>query len=63
MVGASALVVTLALAALLAHWAPNTFEIRHRWSPSWVASFAVLFGICLFVLYGARPAPYIYFQF
>ena len=63
MVGAGALIVTLALAAVIAHWAPNTFEIRHRWSPSWVAGCAVLFGICLFVLYGARPAPYIYFQF
>ena len=28
-----------------------------------IAGCAVLFGICLFVLYGARPAPYIYFQF
>src|SRR5438309_3592590 len=62
-IGAGVLIVMLVIAAVIAHWAPNTFEIRHRWSPSWVASFAVLFGIGLFVLYGSRPAPYIYFQF
>ena len=62
-VGANVLVVMLALAAAIAHWGPNTFEMRHRWSPSWVAGFAVLFGMCLFALYGSRPAPYLYFQF
>jgi len=62
-VGAGVLIVMLVLSAAIAHWAPNTFEIRHRWSQSWVTGFAVLFGICLFVLYGSRPAPYIYFQF
>jgi len=62
-VGAAVLMVMLVLSAAITHWAPNTFEIRHRWSPSWVAGFAALFGICLFVLYGSRPAPYIYFQF
>ncbi len=61
--GGTVLVVMLVLAAAIAHWGPNTFEMRHRWSPSWVAGFAVLFAICLFVLYGLRPEPYIYFQF
>jgi alginate O-acetyltransferase complex protein AlgI len=62
-VGGGALLVMLALSAAIAHWAPNTFEMQHQWSPSWVAGFAVAFGICLLVLYGSRPAPYIYFQF
>jgi alginate O-acetyltransferase complex protein AlgI len=62
-VGVDTLIVMLALAALIAHWAPNTFEMRHRWSPAWVAGFAAAYGMCLFVLYGSRPAPYIYFQF
>ena len=62
-VGVDVLVVMLALAAIVAHWAPNSFEMDHRWSPSWVAGFAALFVICLFALYGSRPAPYIYFQF
>ena len=62
-VGWNVLVALLVLAAAVTHWGPNTFEMRHQWSPSWVAGFAVLFGVCLFVLYGARPAPYLYFQF
>jgi len=61
--GANVLIVVLVVAAALAHAGPNTFEIRHQWSPSWAAGFAVLFGICLFTLYGSRPAPYLYFQF
>jgi alginate O-acetyltransferase complex protein AlgI len=62
-VGGNMLAVLLVLAAAIAHWGPNTFEMRHRWSPSWVAGFAMAFGVCLFAVYAARPAPYIYFQF
>lgn len=62
-VGGAVLGVMLILAAAITHWAPNTFEISHNWSPSWVAALAMLFMLCLFVLYGFRPTPYIYFQF
>ncbi len=62
-VGGGVLLVVLVLSAVLAHGTPNTFELRHRWAPAWVMGFAVACAICLFVLYGSRPAPYIYFQF
>ena len=62
-VGADVLVAMLGLSAALAHFGPNTFEMRHQWSPSWAAGFAALFVGCLFVLYGSRPSPYLYFQF
>ena len=62
-VGADVLVAMLVLSAALAHFGPNTFEMRHQWSPSWAAGFAALFVGCLFVLYGSRPSPYLYFQF
>jgi alginate O-acetyltransferase complex protein AlgI len=62
-VGMDTLIIMLVPAAILAHWAPNTFEMRHRWSPPWVVGFAAVYGMCLFVLLGSRPAPYIYFQF
>jgi alginate O-acetyltransferase complex protein AlgI len=62
-VGGNVLIMMLVLAAVVAHWGPNTFEMRHQWSPSWVTGVALLFGVCLFALYGARPAPYLYFQF
>lgn len=63
LVGGSVLLVMLILATAVAHWSPNTFELSHRWSPSWVAGFALLFVICLFALYGSGSAPYLYFQF
>jgi hypothetical protein len=62
-VGGEVLIAMLALAAAGAHWGPNSFEMSHRWPPSLVAGFAMAFALCLFVLYGFRPAPYIYFQF
>ena len=62
-VGSTVLVGMLTVAAGIAHFAPNSFEMHHRWSPGWVGVLAVLFGLCLFVLYGSRPAPYLYFQF
>jgi alginate O-acetyltransferase complex protein AlgI len=62
-VGAPVLVAMLILAGGIAHYAPNTFEVRHRWAPAGVASFALLFGVCLFVLYGIPSPPFLYFQF
>jgi len=62
-IGGSALIAILVLAAAIAHLGPNTFEMRHQWSPSRAAGFAALFGMCLFALYGSRAAPYVYFQF
>jgi alginate O-acetyltransferase complex protein AlgI len=62
-VGSDLLIAMLALAGAVAHWGPNSFEMSHRWPPALVAGFAILFALSLFVLYGFRPAPYIYFQF
>ena len=46
-----------------AHRVPVTFEMPHRWSPSYVAGFALLLGVCLLFLYGAPSSPFLYFQF
>jgi hypothetical protein len=53
----------MAVAAAAAHFGPNTFEMGHRWSPSYVMGFAALFVACLFVLYGSAATPFLYFQF
>src|SRR2546427_391867 len=63
LVGGPVLLGLLIVAAAAAHWGPNTFELPHRWSPSYVAGFALLFGMCLLVLYGAPSSPFLYFQF
>ena len=62
-VGAEVLGALLLIAGAAAHLGPNTFELRHRWSPAAVATLACLFGLCLFSLYGSTPTPYLYFQF
>src|SRR5256885_2500429 len=63
LVGGPVVLGLLIVAAVAAHWGPNTFELPHRWSPSYVAGFAVLLGMCLLVLYGAPSSPFLYFQF
>jgi alginate O-acetyltransferase complex protein AlgI len=62
-VGAPALLAMVALAGGIAHGAPNTFQLGHSWRPVPVAGFAVLTLMCLFVLYGSQPSPFLYFQF
>jgi alginate O-acetyltransferase complex protein AlgI len=62
-VGAPVLAAMVALAGAIAHYAPNTFQLSHEWKPVPVAGFAALTLMCLFVLYGSRPSPFLYFQF
>lgn len=62
-VGSGVLVVVLALAAAAAHSGPNTFEMRHDWSPRMVSVLTLLFIGCLVAMYGAHASPFLYFQF
>jgi alginate O-acetyltransferase complex protein AlgI len=57
------LVLLLIVAGVLAHWAPNTFELQHQWGPWSVAALTLLFGLCVLNLYSGRPSPFLYFQF
>jgi hypothetical protein len=63
LVGIEVLTAAILVGGALAHFGPNTFEMEHRWTPSYVTGFAALFGACLFVLYGSAAAPFLYFQF
>jgi alginate O-acetyltransferase complex protein AlgI len=62
-VGYRVLAPTLVLSALLAHVGPNTFQISYRWPRRAVLAIACLFVICLAVIYGGNPSPFLYFQF
>ena len=62
-IGTHVLIGTLCLAAPLAHLGPNTFELRHQWSAMTAVGMALLFGLSVFVIYGARSTPFLYFQF
>jgi hypothetical protein len=61
--GAPVLAVAILVAAVFSHAGPNTFELRHRWSPAFAACLVTLCGLSLFVLYGTSSAPFLYFQF
>jgi alginate O-acetyltransferase complex protein AlgI len=55
--------VMLVIAAVVAHLTPNTFQMQHRWGPLPLAGLTVLFVMCLVVITGGRPTPFLYFQF
>jgi alginate O-acetyltransferase complex protein AlgI len=63
MLGCYALMAVLAIAAYIAHLAPNTFEITHEWKPWTVTAFAAGYLACLLVIAGGHPSPFLYFQF
>ncbi len=63
MIGSGTLTGMLAVAGLLAHTGPNTFELSHQWRPTQVFSLTVLFLICLIAMYGSQVSPFLYFQF
>ena len=62
-VGGQLLALMLIIAGMIAHLAPNTFEMRYDWGTPRVAGAVALTALCMFVLYGSRPAPFLYFQF
>jgi alginate O-acetyltransferase complex protein AlgI len=57
------LIVMLVIAVALAHFGPNTFEMKHQWTP--VTAFGMAAGVvlCLVVMYGGQISPFLYFQF
>jgi alginate O-acetyltransferase complex protein AlgI len=61
--GLAGLSVALLVAAAIAHAAPNTFEIRHEWSPWKVAAISLGYAAALLAIAGGQPSPFLYFQF
>ena len=62
-IGEPLLLSMLVVASAIAHFAPNTFELRHNWGPLATTGLAALFALSLFVIYGNRSTPFLYFQF
>jgi alginate O-acetyltransferase complex protein AlgI len=63
MPGLLGLLCMLVVAAAVAHFAPNTFELSHEWRPIWSSVFAIAYILCLIVIAGAKASPFLYFQF
>ncbi|HEV7514833.1 MAG TPA: MBOAT family O-acyltransferase [Thermoanaerobaculia bacterium] len=61
--GTVGLLLALAVAAGVAHFAPNTFELEHTWRPAWSGAFALGYGLCLAIIAGGTASPFLYFQF
>ena len=61
--GAYVLLAVLAICAAVAHFGSNTFAMRHRPRPALAMALAVLFALCLVVIYGGPRMPFLYFQF
>jgi alginate O-acetyltransferase complex protein AlgI len=61
--GLHGLLVAVTLASAIAHFAPNTFEMKHEWRPWTVAGFATGYLACLVVIAAGHPTPFLYFQF
>lgn len=57
------LIGVVIIAGALAHFGPNSFELKHSWGPRATAVLALLFALCLGAIYGAKPSPFLYFQF
>jgi alginate O-acetyltransferase complex protein AlgI len=63
MTGAAVLGVAIVIAACLAHFGKNTFEMAHRPRPVIAGALALLFILCLVRIYGITNSPFLYFQF
>ena len=61
--GAWTLALLILLAAGLAHWCPNSFELTHRWNWAATLGLTALFATCVLVIYWAKASPFLYFQF
>ncbi len=61
--GTGVLIALLLVAAYLAHFCPNTFELSHNWSSSATVALALLFLTCLVMILGGKASPFLYFQF
>ncbi len=57
------LVGLLLIAGAAAHFGPNTFEMRHRWSPAQAFTLGVLLMACIMFIYGGHQSSFLYFQF
>lgn len=57
------LMAMLLISGGLAHFGPNTFELRHQWRPVPTLALACLLLTCIVFIYGGQKSPFLYFQF
>jgi len=57
------LFMLLGIGALIIHLFPNTFEVKHSWGLLPSISLGALFVLCIIIVMGGDPSPFLYFQF
>jgi alginate O-acetyltransferase complex protein AlgI len=63
MPGLATLIVAEGVLAWVCWRLPNTNQIRHVWRWPARASLALLYVVCLFLIYSGARSPFLYFQF
>jgi alginate O-acetyltransferase complex protein AlgI len=63
MVAWETLAALLLISGAMAHFGPNTFELRHKWRPLPALGLGVLLLVCMIFIYGGQQSPFLYFQF
>ena len=58
-----ALLIMLVVAGVIAHTAPNSFELRHQPRPATALAMSGMVALCVLVMYTGHAAPFLYFQF
>ncbi len=61
--GAGPLAGVVLVAAVVAHRAPNSWQLRHQWRPAIVALLVLGFFVCMLAMYVGKQSPFLYFQF
>ena len=63
MIGAGVLTAAILVAAVFAHFGPNSFELSHNWRPAASVLLVILLIACLAKIHGGTQSPFLYFQF
>ena len=61
--GLVGLLAALVIAAAIAHFAPNSFELNHEWNSWTVAGLALGYTVALLAIASGQQSPFLYFQF
>ena len=61
--GAQLLTAMIFIAAGFAHWGPNTFELRHDWTPTAAIALAGSFAVAVVLVLTSQEMPFLYLQF
>jgi hypothetical protein len=61
--GLVGLLVALVIAAAIAHFAPNSFEMNHEWNAWTVAGLGLGYTAALLAIASGQQSPFLYFQF